>query len=371
MLTFPLLTEPLALVRSARRKRWSLPLVALAVLLALGTLAGCEDEPPAKPKKDGVSAADSEEDALFGTDAEAPTDAEEPTDAAEPTDVQEEQDIQNDVTFLETKDGCTADCKGKVCGPDGCGKVCGFCPSGQFCAPDGKACTQFCQKKCDGKSCGDDGCGGKCGVCQDGFYCGVDDKCYENACVGSCEGKNCGDDGCGKSCGTCATGDYCDATGNCKASPCKGIAATGECDGDIYISCEGEGGSAKKIVKDCAAPPNLNNLTCDWDSTKNAYGCVKNQCANTCILDDGKKQICGPNPCGNTCGSCPAGWKCDVTVCTPQEGASCGNFPPQGQCQDGKLLTCVTGKIVGINCAEYQMVCGWVSAENKYDCKFE
>jgi hypothetical protein len=350
--------------------------VPARLLLVLGLLllvAGCSDDSE-PPKKDTAAASD---DSGLGSDTavleELPgdTDAEEATDAEAPTDAEEEPDLQTDITLLETKDGCTPDCKGKICGPDGCGKVCGFCPSGQFCAPDGKTCAAFCQKKCDGKSCGDDGCGGKCGVCEDGFYCGVDSKCYENACVGSCQGKNCGDDGCGKSCGLCAAGDYCDATGNCKASACKGLDPKGLCEGDIYISCEGDGAAAKKVIKDCAAPPNLNNLTCDWDPAKSLFGCVKNQCKNSCILEDGKKQICGPNPCGISCGVCTDGWKCDVTICTPQAGAPCGTFPAAGKCSGDVLTFCNTGKLSTIDCLSVGAKCGWNGSLNKFECKYD
>lgn len=36
--------------------------------------------------------------------------------------------------------GCTPQCQGKVCGPDGCGGACGTCPANSTCGPDATSC---------------------------------------------------------------------------------------------------------------------------------------------------------------------------------------------------------------------------------------
>jgi hypothetical protein len=75
---------------------------------------------------------------------------------------------------------CKRDCKGKECGPDGCGGSCGQCPSGSYCSARGRQCVSY------------------CGACPAGSVC-HDGKC----CAPNCVGKVCGDDGCGRTCGSC------------------------------------------------------------------------------------------------------------------------------------------------------------------------
>jgi len=280
-------------------------------------------------------------------------------------------DVAIDGAALPDAAGCTPLCKGKVCGPNGCGSVCGFCKSGEFCAADGSKCQGFCEKNCKDKVCGSDGCNGLCGTCDKGFSCGDDFKCYADACQGSCTGKACGDNGCGKSCGVCAGSDYCDA-GQCMANACKGLdVQKGQCDGDLLLTCSGTGAAAKKLVKDCAAPPNLQNLTCGWDAAANKNGCVPKTCDPSCTTDAGDKMVCGNNACGQPCGTCPEGWKCNVTSCAPAEGASCtpGNFPPEGQCSGSTWIYCNTGKLKFVDCKAAGMdKCGWNAAAGKFEC---
>lgn len=268
-------------------------------------------------------------------------------------------------------DGCTPDCKGKVCGPNGCGSVCGFCKSGEFCAADGSKCGGFCEKNCKDKACGSDGCNGVCGTCDSGFHCGDDFKCYADSCQGSCDGKACGDNGCGKACGVCAGGDFCEAN-QCKAGACKGIdAQKGNCEGELLITCVGSGAAAKKQTKDCAAPPNLQNLTCGWDAAANKNACVVKACDPSCTTDKGEKMVCGNNACGKPCGTCADGWKCNVTSCAPVDGAVCtpANFPQEGQCSGDTWIYCNTGKIKTVNCKDAGMdKCGWNPASSKFEC---
>ena len=143
---------------------------------------------------------------------------------------------------------CVPDCKGKECGPDGCGGYCGYCEKGEKCE-NGKC--EKCVPDCTGKECGDDGCGGSCGFCGSyrvcengkcrdchpgclgGENCGFDECgnpcnnnpfnpltpdcpppkiCLHNRCVECkpyCKDRECGDDGCGYICGTCKDGEEC------------------------------------------------------------------------------------------------------------------------------------------------------------------
>lgn len=358
--------------------RLSLPRL-LVLALSAACLCACEDAAPKKEDAAGKDAATADtaagEDSAAdtaGTDAEEDTVAVEEVADAEPEVEEDTGPEPFDVVAPPPPDGCTPDCKGKVCGPNGCGSVCGFCKSGQFCATDGSKCQAFCEKKCQGKACGDDGCGGKCGTCEDKFSCGIDFLCHPDDCQGSCDGKECGDDGCGKSCGVCATGDYCDPTSKCKPTPCKGIPEKGDCQGDVLIWCDGSGATGVKKTKDCGAGGA--NLTCGWDAGANKNGCVPPTCDDSCKTADGKNIVCGPNQCGKECGKCPDGWKCNVTACIAQTGGACSSstFPVAGQCDGDVWIYCNTGKIVAKDCVkEYGAKgCGWDAAAGKFGCVF-
>ena len=86
---------------------------------------------------------------------------------------------------------CTAtdNCKGMVCGDDGCDGTCGECTeyASSFCDNGSCACTI----DCDGKECGDDGCGGSCGV-EDGCLAA---SCNNGLC-GGCSSNGGPADGC-------------------------------------------------------------------------------------------------------------------------------------------------------------------------------
>jgi hypothetical protein len=339
----------------------------VALSVALWGLAGCGGAAPATTAvdADGGGAAP---DVARAVDSAA-SDTTESTDSAVADAAQPAADAAPEVTLPDTA-GCTPQCSGKVCGPDGCGAVCGFCKSGELCAADGSACQAFCQKQCNGKVCGPDGCGGQCGSCDGGQSCGVDGKCYLDSCVGSCTAKNCGEDGCGKSCGTCGSGDFCDG-GTCKASPCKGIdTQKGQCQGEILLGCSGSGASATKTAVDCAAKP---GLTCGWDPAKSAYACIVKTCDSSCTTADGKKMVCGTNACGQACGTCPDGWKCNATSCDPLPGASCNasSFPAAGQCLGNVWVYCNTGKLVYVDCVQDAEMsgCGWNAAKQQFECQ--
>jgi outer membrane murein-binding lipoprotein Lpp len=343
--------------------------VAALVLVGAAILGGCVSA----EKPDKASSADATADAAEV--AENPADTAVDDSAADSVALDTADPPGDgkgaDAAKADTSGPCTPQCKGKVCGPNGCGSVCGFCKSGEFCAEDGSACKGFCEKQCAGKICGPDGCGGQCGTCDGDKQCAADGNCYTPDCKGSCTGKQCGDNGCGKSCGSCGAGDFCDVD-QCKASPCKGIdPQKGSCEGDILLTCSGSGATAQKIAKNCAAPPNLNNLTCGWDAIKNSHTCVVKQCDSACVTDTGKKMVCGTNGCGEPCGTCPDGWKCDVTACNPVAGGSCSatTFPAQGQCSGDTWIYCNGGKLSFVKCLDVGAVkCGWDGSAGKFAC---
>ncbi len=358
--------------------RWR-ELVSRPRFFALVSLLLCVSCSAAKPVgEDAAVAADAApadaaaEDAgpIAGSDAAA--DSAKPDTAVADTGPPDLDVAIGDAGLVTAPDGCTPNCKGKICGPNGCGAVCGFCKSGEFCAADGSKCSGFCDKDCTNKACGPDGCNGVCGTCASGLHCGDDFKCYTDSCVGSCAGKVCGDDGCGKTCGLCAGNDFCDA-GQCKANACKGIdAQKGNCEGDFLIACTGSGAAAKKLTKDCAAPPNLQNLTCGWDPAVNKNACIAKACDPSCTTDAGDKIVCGNNACGKPCGACADGWKCNVTACAPADGATCtlSNFAQEGQCQGSVWVYCNTGKIKMVDCLKMGFdSCGWNGAAAKFECK--
>ncbi len=168
------------------------------------------------------------------------------------------------------------DCRGRECGPDGCGNSCGTCPPPKACqrglctcprgtAPTtagGCACVPKCTDPATGgpKQCGPDGCGGQCGQCKYGTCmngsCSCTPQCPPNGCGGpdgcggtctcpqgstcvngqcvppcvpQCAGKACGPDGCGGQCGQCPATFSCDGQGNCvpPPPPCAGLRREG------------------------------------------------------------------------------------------------------------------------------------------------
>jgi len=183
---------------------------------------------------------------------------------------------------------CTPNCKGRECGPDGCGGVCGKCSEGKSCQnghcvgyypercsgpnePSAPTCYPGLDEKgcCDAASravfCGPDGalycvdCGG--GVCglKDGELACVEGKestealCTGGPCVPACHGKECGPDGCGGVCGVCKEGAVCE-DGRCR---CNASCKDKEC--GPAAPCGGTCGYCKggKVCVDghCVLPP--------------------------------------------------------------------------------------------------------------------
>jgi hypothetical protein len=81
--------------------------------------------------------------------------------------------------------------------------------------------------------------------------------------------------------------------------------------------------------------------------------------------------VCGTNGCGEPCGTCPDGWKCDVTACNPVAGGSCSatTFPAQGQCSGDTWIYCNGGKLSFVKCLDVGAVkCGWDGSAGKFAC---
>ena len=374
--TGPRWVQPEVVVTSSPLRSLLVPCSALC--LALLVAAGCTSAKTTTPAEEpaDVAADTGAVDTGAGADDSAVADV--PEDLALGTDAAEEDVDQSitDATLLDISKDCKKQClttagNPKICGPDNCGSVCGFCPSGKFCK-DGVACIDFCQKTCtspNGKpmACGDDGCGGQCGLCDAKFHCGFDFLCHPDDCVPSCTGKVCGDDGCGKNCGTCANTEFCTDEGQCQQSACAGVDAKGECSGDLLITCDGAGATAKKITKDCSVQAPLGLLTCGFDIKSQIYGCITKTCKPSCTLPDGSPKKCGDDGCGKPCGACPTGWGCPAGTCQPKQGAACGSLvTEQGTCDGNKLVYCQNGTIQILDCQT--LTCQWNSGTSSNVC---
>ena len=273
--------------------------------------------------------------------------------------------------------GCTADCDGKACGPDGCGGVCGACEAGSSCndvgqciAADGcegltyEGCCQadntvlWCENNAkQALQCGEGGCGWNdaggyydCNQSGDGpaefpKQCNVD-------CDNSCEGKECGLNDCGNTCGVCTGGLSCEA--NKCIDACGDISIEGVCEGDSLTYCA----NGQKQTFPCS------DGCCGWNPEQFWYDCLPTEqctggdgCATgetgcsqdgfhswTCTEQDGNLlpkytkcasgecdpatgkctgepppvcdctgKVCGPDGCGGSCGDCAAGLNCNAS----------------------------------------------------------
>ena len=279
---------------------------------------------------------------------------------------------------------CAPDCTGKICGDDGCGGTCGACAPGSTCQDGGcveDACPgcapwQTCvggpcldpaplgecpfggmaiatdcggtawEGCCNGdqlyycENAGNGGCPGTMATCLCVLDCGTESAvcgwggqfmlCAEppaqpgpdglacdwaGPCVPSCAGKLCGGDGCGGTCGTCPAGQ------TCQAGAC--VQATSSCDG----LC----GSASPTLEGCYCDEQCASLGDCCDDA--CVGCPQLsfcECIPSCAGKD-----CGPDGCGGSCGTCPAGVPCEagVCACVPAcDGKECGDDGCGGVC---------------------------------------
>ena len=211
---------------------------------------------------------------------------------------------------------CIPDCDGKECGDNGCGETCGSCPEGIACA--GYKCQGQCQDECPAEGqrrCADGGLGLQ--------HCGMwdDDGCLEwsqpQPCVGAgtctngacvcfpdCTDRQCGYDGCTGSCGTCPTGNVCSdfiCIEGC----------TDECEqAEAFCTDDGRVVCGQYDEDECF----------EWSGQLPCTGpCVDGVCE--CIASCAGKE-CGDDGCGESCGSCPPGKKCENGKCKTG-GAEC------------------------------------------------
>ena len=287
---------------------------------------------------------------------------------------------------------CTANCKGKACGPDGCGGSCGTCADTALCNfANGQCVTKPCPDLPKTNCCaGDDVvvcsaqtkavtkvlCGSGASACGwDGsaFACGNGlatapakntKACPASLCIPNCQGKNCGSDGCGGSCGSCAAGAKCQTSGqccapnctnrNCGSDGCGGSCGTcasaltcneplgqctagGLCQGAPYdVGC-----CAGQTLKFCSEPMVLTQQDCSktggycgWDAKVNRY---------TCDTLGGGVDPKGAYPLACK-GSPPCQPNCQGKACGPDGcGGTCPSTCTVGQQCDNKGGKCISG----------------------------
>ncbi len=188
----------------------------------------------------------------------------------------------DNAAFCDDNSDCTTD---DICSDGTCQG------QGSLACDDGNPCTK--------DSClGDGGCAyvEVTGACFDGNACTTGDMCTDGICVGSpvdCDdGNPCTDDSCNPASGCtysnntlpCSDGDACTLQDTCNSGQCSGVPKA--C-GPFEVCQDG--------------------------------ACL---CTGSC----GDKQ-CGVDPCGNSCGSCPAGWSCTPAGACEEPTATC---PPKG-----------------------------------------
>ena len=281
---------------------------------------------------------------------------------------------------------CIPDCAGKECGSDGCDGSCGVCGLNEQCTPGGKClgpdclpgetlcdgdvllvcgmggkwhpepcppgttcedgqCTTVCTPSCAGKDCGPDGCGDSCGTCPTGASCNQGGICVPT-CVPECpDNVECGSDGCGGICGVCDSDEAC-VDGICQQSltcvelqQCYWQCSWSEecnqqCWADASIDAQFQWMAIMQCISAvCGQPP---GEQC-WQSAIGQGGECQDEW-NTCqeCTPECEGLQCGSDGCGGICGTCPAGFECDVhgyCLCAPQcDGKACGPDGCGGQC---------------------------------------
>ncbi len=272
---------------------------------------------------------------------------------------------------------CIPDCKGKECGPDGCGGTCGKCHQGDVCLDDGTCC----HPDCTGRECGDDGCGGTCGYCIGGqetceagkcvnqYGCLAipepgcpdcaceqcvckkdpsccmfrwDDTCVQECknkcggckkCVPDCQGKECGDDGCDGQCGYCKKGEKCEQGKCVKCVPdCDGKECGDDGCGGSCGKCSGsdvcDQGHCRPCKEHCEDWQNCGYSECgteicqsQWEPNPGTPYCRSGAiCRNNyCVpcVPYCRDRECGSDNCGGSCGKCGPCEQCISHQCKP------------------------------------------------------
>ena len=218
-----------------------------------------------------------------------------------------------DYSGCESDCGCTPDCIGKECGPDGCGGNCTpGCSGGATCNEANGQCEHQCNPSCDNKECGPDGCGGTCSPgCGGGETCNdVSGQCSD-VCNPACSGRECGPDGCGGSCTPGCSGDETcnEANGLCEyqcnsscdnkecgpdgcGGTCSPGCETGETCNESTGQCELENqfGSCTMVEtcstsSDCCPDPMPGTYVCNQDYPY-IYSCDNGECASSGCSSD-------------------------------------------------------------------------------------
>jgi len=173
--------------------------------------------------------------------------------------------------------------------------------------------------------------------------CGVDfaDECV--GCTPDCTGVACGDDGCGGNCGDCADGFDC-VSGQCSGPSCDGFCGVF----DPARPCQCDEGCDDR--EDCCPD------RCFFCGTEPDSGCW---CDSACEV-----YSCGPEPCGNLCGTCDDEAYCSDGECVVD--SVCDGVGIQGCCEGDTLILCDQGMFSESDCAVEGLPCGWTGFW--YDC---
>ena len=196
---------------------------------------------------------------------------------------------------------CAADCKGRICGPDGCNGSCGQCDwLTQTCDDKGQCIPKFvipadppkpdCAKACVNSACGwaDNGC--FCGKCLQNMDCVLGECIHQTACEKACKDKTCGAFGECPSCGNCPPDTLC-VNGEC-------VPVQPGCD----KICQGGCGLIGECI--CGKCPVVQVGPFQiWTEQ-----CCDNGLCKICNKDDSKD--CGDDGCCDDNGPCPAGVTC-------------------------------------------------------------
>ncbi|GAB4297851.1 MAG: hypothetical protein Kow0090_13170 [Myxococcota bacterium] len=266
-------------------------------------------------------------------------------------DVGEDDAGDDDVDGGGDEDVCVPDCKGKVCGADGCGGSCGECGKNSFC--EGGACKcLYSPSKC-GEVC-----------CANGEEC-INDVCCPNEVFGKCaqEGAVVCEAKtpsvkyreCEKANGCLVWSDYesCPGGGVCRG---EGVCGSDECGGG-QAKCEGND------VYKCS--PDDDMLFFVWKKEQTcATACLNGKCTG-CVTDNdciAPTPFC--EPIGKTCVECTKSGDCPphLKYCDTYTG-SCKECSTDSHCQsfarcDTQTNTC--------KCVYTQ--CGSACCDSGYVC---
>jgi len=230
---------------------------------------------------------------------------------------------------------CTPNCKGRFCGPDGCGGSCGTCTGG-YCSSSGNCCGANminCDPGCtrtsytDANGCTQYGCScptpppvcktsGSCtsnGECCSGYYCnGMTSMCESSTLCDPCvrNGYKCGEwiSTCGGahpvSCGTCDTTKCLTCSSGKCVSSCTGtqICSNGQCVTPTCYTCADYGYTCGTYTNNCGQ-----TIYCGADCIQPPPTCTGSCKSNTCS---------SYSSCTSLTGTCSSGYCCTGSCTT-------------------------------------------------------